>query len=154
VDSQCLRHSLNNLMLGTERVTHAELVELVGLSQEIAERLPNNSDRGYHDWDLEMIKVFGWPVERKFLTCCKGLLKRRGAAANPRFATSNCVASNTSGHRQARHSRSRLHDEASSRGLLRHCLGLSRSTSSVVRSEAELAQGKNARQHRTAAARV
>ena len=59
VDSQCLRHSLNNLMLGTERVTHAELpvVDLVGLSQEIAERLPNNSDRGY--WDLETIKMFG-----------------------------------------------------------------------------------------------
>jgi hypothetical protein len=44
-------------MLGTERVTDAELVDLVGLSQEIAERLPNNSDRGY--WDLEMSKVFG-----------------------------------------------------------------------------------------------
>ena len=57
VDSQCLRHSLNNLMLGTERVAHAESIELVGLSQETAERLPNNSDRGY--WDLEMIKVFG-----------------------------------------------------------------------------------------------
>jgi hypothetical protein len=59
VDSQCLRHSFNNLMLGTERlgVTDAELVDLVGLSQEIAERLPNNSDRGY--WDLEMSKVFG-----------------------------------------------------------------------------------------------
>jgi hypothetical protein len=56
---QCLRHSPNNLMLGTERFTDAdsELVDLVGLSQEIAERLPNNSDRGY--WDLEMIKVLG-----------------------------------------------------------------------------------------------
>jgi hypothetical protein len=57
VDSQSLRHSFNNLMLGTERVTDAELVDLVGLSQEIAERLPNNSDRGH--WDLEMSKVFG-----------------------------------------------------------------------------------------------
>ena len=57
VDSECLRHSYNNLMLGTERVTDAELVDLVGLSQEIAERLPNNSDRGY--WDLEMSKAFG-----------------------------------------------------------------------------------------------
>jgi hypothetical protein len=43
--------------VGTERVTDAELVDLVGLSQEIAERLPNNSDRGH--WDLEMSKVFG-----------------------------------------------------------------------------------------------